>query len=322
MCCCCCLALIPRCKKGHKIGSLLLKIIAPALFVLGIFEMVGLGFYIDAVSQTNPTACCGFLSSGSANSTQYVPGAECLTSNIEERAIDHVHHTDTNGNIWCAVNGTICGSKTLDNGETKTLSQCFSDSGHNVSSLCSAAALDEQAKESTESLVGMAGFLLTVLIVSTVATICDAFGCCKKWKCCGNHKSPGCCTGKCPPCCKRILMILNAAATATVFAILFTLGQDAVDNIINDGYMVENLYGEDIGDAVDNTCDINPGNGFIWVNVNLEVSGYLASAVYEQTSLIGLILGFSQVFIITIMAYFCGPPPEDDKVGTSKPSFV
>lgn len=137
----------------RKCCSVLLKIIAPILFILSFFEMIGLGFYIDAMYNATPTACCGFISSpdnSSSDGYAYFPGADCLTSNIEGNAIDH--ENDTNGNIWCSVNGTRCNSRTIDNGIpgfqpiNVTLNQCFNESGYSPSSLCSADRLELQSE--------------------------------------------------------------------------------------------------------------------------------------------------------------------------------
>ena len=134
-------------KAERACLTLCLKIIAPILFMLGFLEMVGLGLYIDTMWGSESSACCGIISSSyNVNDTSYIAGAVCAETQITN-AIDHVN--DTNRNIWCSVNGTKCDSKTLNDGTSVTLNDCFDEAGHNVSTLCSAKALQLQSENAS-----------------------------------------------------------------------------------------------------------------------------------------------------------------------------
>ncbi len=124
----------------RKCITLILKIISVILFVIGFFEIVGLAFYINTVGQSTSTACCGIISYD-----DFADGAACNSSDITGGVIDRT--VDDDGNVWCTVNGTVCGARTLDSGVVTTLSSCFEDAGHDVSSVCSAEALETVADD-------------------------------------------------------------------------------------------------------------------------------------------------------------------------------
>lgn len=271
--------------------------------------MVSLGLYIKTMSQSNPSACCGFISATRNSSDGYVPGAECYTREITGNAIDHVN--DSDGNIWCSVNGVICDGKTLDNGQNTTLGQCFNESGYNVSSLCSAEALSVQSENQYVTIVVVAGALMLLIVVSTLRTIFDVFGICQ---CTVTNKfeSIECCQSKK---CEARWMMFNMILTFVSFFALWMISLIFIDEILDDGYsllagsnlntVTEAIYGDtsydDIANEIDETCDINGfsfSDGFIWVNYDMEIPGYLLSDFADGVSLCGMILTFIELYIV------------------------
>lgn len=287
----------------------LLKIISVILFILGFFEIVGLGFYIRTMLSSSQSACCGIISDGlSASDNGYIPGAVCDVSGIKGFAINHT--VDDDGNVWCSVNGTICANKTLEYGEDSeqnvTLSDCFETAGHNVSSLCSAEALNLQAENAETVPIALASFLLLVLTTTTLWTILKMFGCCDRYVKCKTSLSEKC-GEKC--------VIANAILTVVTFTGLFLIGFYYVDNILGNGYgliagsnlntITEVVYGEmsadEIANDVDAACDIGGfswTDGFIWVNYDIDIPWYLTTYLYEWTSALGLSLGLLEMYMV------------------------
>jgi len=273
--------------------------------------MVSLGLYIKTMSQSNPSACCGFISDTSNSSAGYVPGAECYASEITGNAIDHVN--DSDGNIWCSVNGVICDGKTLDNGQDTTLGQCFHESGYNVSSLCSAEALSVQSENQYVTIVVVAGSLMLLIVISTLRTIFAVFGICQcssfqdkvanKFECCQSKK------------CEARWMMSNMGLTFVSFFALWVISLIFIDEILDDGYsllagsnlntVTEAIYGDtsydDIANEIDETCDIDGfsfTDGFIWVNYDMEIPGYLLSDFADGVSFGGMILTIVELYIV------------------------
>jgi hypothetical protein len=281
-----------------------LKIISVLLFVIGFFEIVGLAYYIDAVSQSTSTACCGIISYD-----DFADGAACNSSDITGSVIERT--TDDEGNVWCTVNGTVCGARTLDSGLTTTLSSCFNESGHDVSSLCSAEALETIADDAETVPVVLTGFVLTLLMASTLTTILSIFGCCKhcrKWR--EKVMASDCCRSD--QCATR-LMLFNVCFSLTMWVILWIVGDVWMDSIIEDGYALDSvdsitglLYGssastlDDIADDVDAACDLDGfswDEGFIWVNYEMDTPSYLTSGVYGWTNAFGFSLGVIELIM-------------------------
>jgi len=67
----------------------------------------------------------------------------------------------------------------------------------------------------------------------------------------------------------------------------------------------EAIYGDtsydDIANEIDETCDIDGfslTDGFIWVNYDMEIPGYLLSDFADSVSLCGMILTFMELYIV------------------------
>jgi len=284
---------------------MLLKIISVFLFVLGISEIVGLGYYISSMSQGTSTACCGIISYD-----DFADGAACNSSDIVGNAIEH---TTVDGNVWCTVNGVRCEARTLESeftfGEggitrkTTTLSECFEESGHNISSLCSAEALETVAQHAEIVPVVLIGFMLALLTWSTLSVILGLFGCCDK---CQETSESKCCRSK--ECSSR-LMLFNVTFGLLMWVALIIICHVFMDSVLEDGYALDSvdsitglLYGtevsslDDIADDVDAACDLDGfswgDEGFIWVNYEMDINSYLTSEFYGEWGLYQFVNSF------------------------------
>merc|ERR1711933_297965 len=101
-----------------------------------------------------------------------------------------IEHTTVDGNVWCTINGVRCEARTLETGFTTTLSQCFNESGHNVSSLCSAEALETAAQHAETVPLVLVGSLLALLMSFILAIILIQFGCLNQCKMAGRQCCP------------------------------------------------------------------------------------------------------------------------------------
>jgi hypothetical protein len=282
---------------------MLLKIISVFLFVLGISEIVGLGYYISSMSQSTSTACCGIISYD-----DFADGAACNSSDITGNAIEH---TTVDGNVWCTVNGVRCEARTLETGFTTTLSQCFEESGHNISSLCSAEALETAAQHAETVPVVLAGIVLVFLAWSTLSVILGLFGCCDKCnETSESVRSSECCRSKE---CSGRLMLFNVTFGLLMWVTLFVICRVFMDSILEDGYALDSvdsitglLYGtevsslDDIADDVDAACDLDGfswDEGFIWLNYEMNINSYLTSELYQWVNAVGLLLGTVELLL-------------------------
>jgi len=278
---------------------MLLKIISVVLFVLGISEIVGLGYYISSMSQGTSTACCGIISYD-----DFADGAACNSSDIVGNAIEH---TTVDGNVWCTVNGVRCEARTLESGFTTTLSQCFNESGHNISSLCSAEALETAAQHAETVPVVLAAIVLAFLAWSTLSVVLGLFGCCDK---CEETSESKCCRSK--ECSSR-MMLFNVTFGFLMWAALFIICHVFMVRVLEDGYALDSvdsitglLYGtevsslDDIADDVDAACDLNGfswDEGFIWLNYEMDINSYLTSELYQWVNAVGLLLGTVELLL-------------------------
>lgn len=107
--------------------------------------------------------------------------------------------------------------------------------------------------------------------------------------------------------------------TATIFFVLYFISKIFVQDILNNGYSLlagstlntatELVYGDtstdDIANEIDATCDISGSSwddGFIWVNYDMDVPGYLTNDTLEILDGWGFSLGLIEVFIILRIA--------------------
>lgn len=288
---------------------LALKILATILFFTGILEIVGLGYYIAALSESDNNACCGILSHTAGS----IDGAVCDTDDITGTAIDRT--TDDDGNVWCTVAGTVCDTKALGN-STITLSQCFNESGHNISSMCSAEALDVQANTANTVPIIISAVLLFLLMWSTAFSLMSYCGCCKRYQ----RMKDKAVSAKCfdSKDCYMRLMLVNVIFAALFWYALFLANYFWVDSILDNGYALKTLdtvsavvHGdwtlEEIADDVDAVCEIDGFSwteGFIWVNYNMDVDPYVRSVTYEGLMAIALICSTLQL-VLMIRVNYC-----------------
>merc|ERR1712083_796171 len=260
--------------------GLALKIISIVLFVIGFFEMVGLGFYISAVSQSSSTACCGIISYDSFEDSNACDSADITGSAIE-------HTTDDEGNVWCTVNGAVCNTRTLDNGLTTTLSQCFNNSGHSVSSLCSEEALETVAEDAEIIPIVLCGLVLLLLLTSTLATILSVFGCCDGCKKCKeNMMASECCRSqKCATRC----MLFNICFALVMWAALVLISDVWMDSILEDGYALDSV------DSIAGFHYSESSGSFDDIADDVDVPSYLTGDVYEWVNIAALALGVAEL---------------------------
>merc|ERR1719499_1015948 len=123
--------------------------------------------------------------------------------------------------------------------------------------------------------------------------------------------------------------------TFVSFFALWLISLIFIDEILDDGYsllagsnlntVTEVLYGDtsydDIANEVDETCDIEGfswTDGFIWVNYDLEIPGYLDSDLENKVSALGLTLTIIEIYIaIRLSQLFEDEMKEEEKEATT-----